>query len=239
MDNQAENELTVADFETVDGGFQSPRAKSKETRRGANKNAARAGLAEGKRTMAIGGLFSSDMAIDLGTANTLVYVKGRGIILNEPSVVAYHVKDGKKQVLAVGEDAKLMLGRTPGSIQAIRPMSEGVIADFDVAEEELDVIRRTLVEDFEMDASAAADLVRQAAEEVDDSTGFFPFVRLLNERLDAAQKRQVIETLWRVAYADAGKHHLEESIIRQIADLLYLPHSEFVRARLRAEDDAN
>ncbi len=82
-----------------------------------------------------GGLFSSDMAIDLGTANTLVYVKGKGIILNEPSVVAYHVKDGKKQVLAVGEDAKLMLGRTPGSIEAIRPMREGVIADFAVAEE--------------------------------------------------------------------------------------------------------
>jgi rod shape-determining protein MreB len=75
------------------------------------------------------------MAIDLGTANTLVYVKGRGIILNEPSVVAYHVKDGKKQVLAVGEDAKLMLGRTPGSIEAIRPMRDGVIADFDTAEE--------------------------------------------------------------------------------------------------------
>jgi rod shape-determining protein MreB and related proteins len=81
------------------------------------------------------GLFSADMAIDLGTANTLVYVKGKGIVLNEPSVVAYHVRDGKKQVLAVGEDAKLMLGRTPGSIQAIRPMREGVIADFDVAEE--------------------------------------------------------------------------------------------------------
>ncbi|MEO1314591.1 MAG: rod shape-determining protein, partial [Pseudomonadota bacterium] len=73
--------------------------------------------------------------IDLGTANTLVYVKGKGIVLNEPSVVAYHTKDGKKQVLAVGEDAKLMLGRTPGSIQAIRPMRDGVIADFDVAEE--------------------------------------------------------------------------------------------------------
>ena len=83
----------------------------------------------------LSGLFSSDMAIDLGTANTLIYVKGRGIILNEPSVVAYHVKDGKKQVLAVGEDAKLMLGRTPGSIEAIRPMRDGVIADFDVAEE--------------------------------------------------------------------------------------------------------
>jgi len=81
------------------------------------------------------GLFSSDMAIDLGTANTLVYVKGRGIVLSEPSVVAYHIKDGVKKVLAVGEDAKLMLGRTPGSIEAIRPMREGVIADFDTAEE--------------------------------------------------------------------------------------------------------
>ena len=81
------------------------------------------------------GIFSSDMAIDLGTANTLVYIKGKGVALNEPSVVAFHIKDGRKQVLAVGEDAKLMLGRTPGSIQAIRPMREGVIADFDVAEE--------------------------------------------------------------------------------------------------------
>jgi len=83
----------------------------------------------------LSGFISSDMAIDLGTANTLVYVKSRGIILNEPSVVAFHMRDGKKQVLAVGEDAKLMLGRTPGSIQAIRPMRDGVIADFDVAEE--------------------------------------------------------------------------------------------------------
>jgi len=85
--------------------------------------------------VSISGVFSSDMAIDLGTANTLVYVKGKGIILNEPSVVAYHIKDGTKKVLAVGEDAKLMLGRTPGSIEAIRPMREGVIADFDSAEE--------------------------------------------------------------------------------------------------------
>jgi rod shape-determining protein MreB len=80
------------------------------------------------------GLFTADMAIDLGTANTLVYVKGRGIVLSEPSVVAYEVKNGVKTVRAVGEDAKLMLGRTPGSIEAIRPMREGVIADFDVAE---------------------------------------------------------------------------------------------------------
>ncbi|MCY4462256.1 MAG: rod shape-determining protein [Albidovulum sp.] len=81
------------------------------------------------------GLFSYDMAIDLGTANTLVYVRGRGIVLNEPSVVAYHFQEGRKQVLAVGESAKSMVGRTPGSIRAIRPMRDGVIADFDVAEE--------------------------------------------------------------------------------------------------------
>lgn len=81
------------------------------------------------------GYFSSDMAIDLGTANTLVYVKGRGIVLNEPSVVALQTLRGKKHVLAVGNDAKRMLGRTPGNIQAIRPMRDGVIADFEVAEE--------------------------------------------------------------------------------------------------------
>ncbi len=81
------------------------------------------------------GMFSADMAIDLGTANTLVYVKGRGIVLNEPSVVAIFNNNGRNQVLAVGDEAKLMLGRTPGNIQAIRPMRDGVIADFDVAEE--------------------------------------------------------------------------------------------------------
>lgn len=81
------------------------------------------------------GRLSSDMAIDLGTANTLVYVKGQGIVLNEPSVVAMSTSRGKKQVLAVGEEAKLMVGRTPGNIQAIRPLREGVIADFEVAEE--------------------------------------------------------------------------------------------------------
>src|SRR5437762_1931491 len=81
------------------------------------------------------GMLSSDMAIDLGTANTLVYVKGRGVVLNEPSVVAIINKGGKKQVMAVGNDAKMMLGRTPGNIEAIRPMRDGVIADFEVAEE--------------------------------------------------------------------------------------------------------
>src|SRR5246127_3132780 len=81
------------------------------------------------------GALSSDMAIDLGTANTLVYVKGRGIVLNEPSVVATINRGGKKQVRAVGNDAKMMLGRTPGNIEAIRPMRDGVIADFEIAEE--------------------------------------------------------------------------------------------------------
>lgn len=81
------------------------------------------------------GALSDDMAIDLGTANTLVFVKGRGIILNEPSVVAMTTNKDRKQVLAVGDDAKSMVGRTPGNIQAIRPLREGVIADFEVAEE--------------------------------------------------------------------------------------------------------
>ncbi len=81
------------------------------------------------------GTFSSDLAIDLGTANTLVYVKGKGVRLSEPSVVAVK-KDsrGTKTVLAVGTEAKRMLGRTPGNIVAIRPMKDGVIADFDITE---------------------------------------------------------------------------------------------------------
>ncbi|PZP55778.1 MAG: rod shape-determining protein [Micavibrio aeruginosavorus] len=80
------------------------------------------------------GFVSADMAIDLGTANTLVYVRDRGIVLNEPSVVAISTAGGRKQVLAVGNEAKQMLGRTPGNITAIRPLRDGVIADFEVAE---------------------------------------------------------------------------------------------------------
>ena len=84
------------------------------------------------------GMFSNDLAIDLGTANTLVYLKGKGVVVDEPSVVAVQ-KDhhGQRRVLAVGKEAKTMLGRTPGSIVAIRPMKDGVIADFDVTEEML------------------------------------------------------------------------------------------------------
>ena len=78
---------------------------------------------------------SHDMAIDLGTANTLVYVRGRGIVLNEPSVVAIETINGVKKVKAVGDDAKLMMGKTPDQIEAIRPLRDGVIADIDVAEQ--------------------------------------------------------------------------------------------------------
>jgi len=78
------------------------------------------------------GLFSNDMGIDLGTASTLVYVKGEGVVLCEPSVVA--IERGTSHVLAVGEEAKRMLGRTPGNIIAIRPMKDGVIADFEITE---------------------------------------------------------------------------------------------------------
>ncbi|MDD3801914.1 rod shape-determining protein [Desulfuromonas thiophila] len=87
---------------------------------------------------ALWGLFSNDLAIDLGTANTLVYLKGKGIVVSEPSVVAVQKEPmGVRKVLAVGVEAKKMLGRTPGSIVAIRPMKDGVIADFDITEEML------------------------------------------------------------------------------------------------------
>ena len=80
------------------------------------------------------GLFSRDLAIDLGTANTLIYVREQGIVLNEPSVVAIRSHNNQKSVAAVGLDAKRMLGRTPGNITAIRPLKDGVIADFEVTE---------------------------------------------------------------------------------------------------------
>ena len=83
------------------------------------------------------GMFSTDMSIDLGTANTLIYVKDKGIILDEPSVVAIRVHNGQKSIEAVGKEAKRMLGRTPGNIQAIRPLKDGVIADFQVTEKML------------------------------------------------------------------------------------------------------
>jgi rod shape-determining protein MreB len=83
------------------------------------------------------GMFSNDLSIDLGTANTLIYVRDQGIVLNEPSVVSIRMHNGQKTVTAVGSDAKRMLGRTPGNIMAIRPMKDGVIADFQVTEKML------------------------------------------------------------------------------------------------------
>lgn len=81
------------------------------------------------------GAFSHDLAVDLGTANVLVYVPGRGIVLNEPSVIATTEQRGRMRILAVGQEAKQMVGRTPGNIRAVRPLRGGVIADFDVAQE--------------------------------------------------------------------------------------------------------
>ncbi|HWK54152.1 MAG TPA: rod shape-determining protein [Hyphomicrobiales bacterium] len=83
------------------------------------------------------GMFSNDLSIDLGTANTLIYVRDKGIVLNEPSVVSIRLHNGQKTVTAVGADAKRMLGRTPGNITAIRPLKDGVIADFQVTEKML------------------------------------------------------------------------------------------------------
>jgi len=98
----------------------------------ANRQLQRLGTAIRTGTNFVLGLFSNDIAIDLGTATTLVYVKGRGIVLCEPSVVALH--RGSSKVLAVGDEAKRMIGRTPGNIYAIRPLKDGVIADFEVTE---------------------------------------------------------------------------------------------------------
>ena len=97
------------------------------------------------------GWLSNDLAIDLGTANTVLYVKGKGIVLREPSVVAVRQDGRMNKVLAVGQEAKLMLGKTPGNISAIRPIKDGVIADFEVTEAMLRYFikkvhnRRTLV----------------------------------------------------------------------------------------------
>ena len=85
----------------------------------------------------IRGIFSNDLSIDLGTANTLIYVREQGIVLDEPSVVAIRISNGQKTIAAVGSDAKRMLGRTPGNIMAIRPLKDGVIADFQVTEKML------------------------------------------------------------------------------------------------------
>ncbi len=139
------------------------------------------------------GLLSADMAIDLGTANTLVYVKGKGIVLNEPSVVAIEEIRGKKQVKAVGNEAKLMLGRTPGNIAAIRPLSDGVIADFEIAEEMIKYFirkvhnRRSFVSPLIIICvpSGSTAVERRAIQESADAAGAGK-VRLIEEPMAAA-----------------------------------------------------
>lgn len=125
--------------------------------------------------------FSADMAIDLGTANTLIYVKGQGIVLNEPSVVAVAENRllGRKEVLAVGLEAKKMLGRTPGTISAVRPLHDGVIADFEVAEEMIKYFIRKVHNRSMMTApliiicvpSCATPVERRAIQEAADAAG--------------------------------------------------------------------
>jgi rod shape-determining protein MreB len=110
--------------------------------------------------------FSNDLAIDLGTANTLIYVRGKGIVLDEPSVVAIRTEGGpnaKKTIQAVGLQAKLMLGKTPGNITAIRPMKDGVIADFTVTEQMLkQFIKRVHDSRFFRPARASSSACRAA-----------------------------------------------------------------------------
>lgn len=132
----------------------------------------------------IGGLmkyFSSDMAIDLGTANVLIYIAGHGIVLNEPSVVAVAENRllGRKEILAIGAEAKQMLGRTPGTISAIRPLRDGVIADFEIAEEMIKFFIRKVHKNFALAApmiiicvpSCATQVERRAIQEAADSAG--------------------------------------------------------------------
>jgi rod shape-determining protein MreB len=126
-------------------------------------------------------LLSADMAIDLGTANTLIYAKGQGIVLNEPSVVAVAENRllGRKEVLAVGVEAKQMLGRTPGTITAVRPLRDGVIADFEVAEEMIKYFIRKVHKRRVMAApliiicvpSCATQVERRAIQEAADAAG--------------------------------------------------------------------
>ncbi|MDR0967439.1 MAG: rod shape-determining protein [Rickettsiales bacterium] len=130
-------------------------------------------------------MFSADMAIDLGTANTLIYVKDRGVVLNEPSVVAVVENRliGRKEVLAVGEEAKKMLGRTPGQIAAVRPLRDGVIADFEIAEEMIKYFIRKVHNRNMMTAPLIIICVPQSATQVER--------RAIQEAADAAGARKV------------------------------------------------
>ena len=139
------------------------------------------------------GIFSNDIAIDLGTANTLVFVKGKGIMLREPSVVAVRTDNRmKNRVLAVGLEAKNMLGRTPGNIVAIRPMHDGVIADFDVTE--------AMLRHFIRKVHNRRSFVRPRTI-IAVPTGITPVEkRAVKEAAESAGSREVFLIVWPILY---------------------------------------
>lgn len=138
--------------------------------------------------------FNRDLGIDLGTANTLVYMKGRGIIIREPSVVAVRIRGNRKEVLAVGETAKNMIGRTPGDIVSVKPLRDGVIADYEITEQMLsDIIRRALPRGFSLTKTrviicvpcGVTEVERRAVEDATREAGA-RFVEILPEPMASA-----------------------------------------------------
>ena len=158
------------------------------------------------------GLFSSDLSIDLGTANTLIYMREHGIVLNEPSVVAIRQQYGEKKVEAVGVDAKRMLGRTPGNITAIRPLKDGVIADFQVTEKMLQhFIRKVHSESFVPPSPRVLICVPCTATEVEK--------RAIKESAFSAGAREVFLIEEPMAAAIGAGLPVEEAVGSMVVDI--------------------
>ena len=158
------------------------------------------------------GLFSSDLSIDLGTANTLIYMREHGIVLNEPSVVAIREQYGEKKVEAVGADAKRMLGRTPGNITAIRPLKDGVIADFQVTEKMLQhFIRKVHSENFVPPSPRVLICVPCTATEVEK--------RAIKESAFSAGAREVFLIEEPMAAAIGAGLPVEEAVGSMVVDI--------------------
>jgi rod shape-determining protein MreB len=158
------------------------------------------------------GLFSSDLSIDLGTANTLIYMREHGIVLNEPSVVAIRQQYGEKKVEAVGTDAKRMLGRTPGNITAIRPLKDGVIADFQVTEKMLQhFIRKVHSENFVPPSPRVLICVPCTATEVEK--------RAIKESAFSAGAREVFLIEEPMAAAIGAGLPVEEAVGSMVVDI--------------------
>jgi rod shape-determining protein MreB len=158
------------------------------------------------------GLFSSDLSIDLGTANTLIYMREHGIVLNEPSVVAIRQQYGEKKVEAVGADAKRMLGRTPGNITAIRPLKDGVIADFQVTEKMLQhFIRKVHSENFVPPSPRVLICVPCTATEVEK--------RAIKESAFSAGAREVFLIEEPMAAAIGAGLPVEEAVGSMVVDI--------------------